>query len=397
MDCAYHSVTAMVGAGVLGLPGVMSTLGWAGGLLALAASLFVSWCAKASAEGQGGGQGTRSARRRAVSPRRPSLWFEQRATRGGAPCARTNTPNAPEHALETTLFPPPQTPPPTHIHTRWTYALLVQMHEVPDLDAKPGSGGWRRFDRYQDLASYVLGPVKGWFALVPFQIAVCLGMCITYSVVGSEDLHAAVNDWSGGKAPAQWVFYLCFMGLQLVLSQLPDFSSLGIVSLVGALMSLGYCAIAVVLSLMLKPAADVTYAPLANEAGGSAMEKAFAVFNALSTIMFAVSAAMEREGEGAVAHGASTALLAFLPAVRSFFAPCLAPTPPSRPAAPLTPHPSPLSPLPPPLLPPPLASNKLSTAATTCLLRSRPRCRTRRPCGACSGASTSPSFSRASA
>ena len=164
------------------------------------------------------------------------------------------------------------------------------MHEVPDLDAKPGSGGWRRFDRYQDLASYVLGPVKGWFALVPFQIAVCLGMCITYSVVGSEDLHAAVNDWSGGKAPAQWVFYLCFMGLQLVLSQLPDFSSLGIVSLVGALMSLGYCAIAVVLSLMLKPAADVTYTPLANEAGGSAMEKAFAVFNALSTIMFAVSA-----------------------------------------------------------------------------------------------------------
>ena len=101
MDCAYHSVTAMVGAGVLGLPGVMSTLGWAGGLLALAASLFVSWCAKASAEGQGqgGGQGTRSARRRAVSPRRPSLWIEQRATRGGAPCTRTNTPNAPEHAI----------------------------------------------------------------------------------------------------------------------------------------------------------------------------------------------------------------------------------------------------------------------------------------------------------
>ena len=43
LDCAYHSVTAMVGAGVLGLPGVLSTLGWGGGLAALAFSLFVSW------------------------------------------------------------------------------------------------------------------------------------------------------------------------------------------------------------------------------------------------------------------------------------------------------------------------------------------------------------------
>ena len=207
----------MVGAGVLGLPGVMSSLGWAGGVLALVASLAVSW---------------------------------------------------------------------------YTYALLVRMHETQDLGGnKEGShGGWRRFDRYQDLTKHVLGPRAGWWALVPFQMMVLIGICITYTVVGGDDLHAAVDSWmhAGGKgaAPPAWVFYLAFTALQLVLSQLPDFSSLGVVSLIGALMSLSYCAIAVVLAAMSKPPPDVDYAPLSGEKGP--LQCVFAIFNALSTIMFAV-------------------------------------------------------------------------------------------------------------
>jgi amino acid permease len=38
---AYHSVTAMVGAGVLGLPAVFAHLGWAGGVIMLAFSFWV--------------------------------------------------------------------------------------------------------------------------------------------------------------------------------------------------------------------------------------------------------------------------------------------------------------------------------------------------------------------
>ena len=42
-DIAYHSVTAMVGAGVLGLPSALSCLGWAGGIIFLIFSFWVSW------------------------------------------------------------------------------------------------------------------------------------------------------------------------------------------------------------------------------------------------------------------------------------------------------------------------------------------------------------------
>jgi hypothetical protein len=43
LDTAYHSVTAMVGAGVLGLPQTLGTLGWAGGLIMLTATFWMSW------------------------------------------------------------------------------------------------------------------------------------------------------------------------------------------------------------------------------------------------------------------------------------------------------------------------------------------------------------------
>lgn len=65
---------------------------------------------------------------------------------------------------------------------------------------------------------------------------------------------------------------------------LPDFSSLGFVSLVGAVMSAGYCTIAVGLSAATKRDPNISYEPLQ---GVSGAESVFTVFNALSTIMFA--------------------------------------------------------------------------------------------------------------
>jgi hypothetical protein len=51
-------------------------------------------------------------------------------------------------------------------------------------------------------------------------------------------------------------------------------------------MSVGYCSVAIWLSLARGPSADVDYTPLK---GQSATQKVFSIFAALSTLMFAVS------------------------------------------------------------------------------------------------------------
>jgi len=160
------------------------------------------------------------------------------------------------------------------------------MHETPDLDSKDPSA-YRRFDRYEDLTRYLLGRRAGWWALVPFQMAVLVGICITYTVVGGDDLFSAVAELAPGMKLPLWSFYLMFAGAQLILSQLPDFSSLGLVSLLGALMSVGYCVIAAALAIMHGPAPNVDYSPLAGSQ--SVQQKIFSIFTALSTLMFAVS------------------------------------------------------------------------------------------------------------
>jgi hypothetical protein len=105
------------------------------------------------------------------------------------------------------------------------------MHEQPipappsdtavEAGAGPGPGAagssalapawWLRFDRYQDLTCYAFGPRAGRWALLPFQSAVLVGLAITYTVVGGDDLHAIAADYSG-SAPAAWVFYVAFGG-----------------------------------------------------------------------------------------------------------------------------------------------------------------------------------------
>ena len=44
LEVLYHSITAMIGAGILGLPSAISALGWAGGMIALAFATWCSWC-----------------------------------------------------------------------------------------------------------------------------------------------------------------------------------------------------------------------------------------------------------------------------------------------------------------------------------------------------------------
>jgi hypothetical protein len=82
----------------------------------------------------------------------------------------------------------------------------------PGPGAGPAPARWLRFDRYQDLTCYAFGPRAGRWALLPFQAAVLVGIAITYTVVGGDDLHAIAADHSGAAAPPAWVFYVAFGG-----------------------------------------------------------------------------------------------------------------------------------------------------------------------------------------
>jgi len=99
-----------------------------------------------------------------------------------------------------------------------TYKLLVYMHEVPDLDNKAG-GGIQRLDRYDQLAEYILGKRKGKLVLMPFQLAVLVGIAITYTVVGGDNLAAFAKNMSPAHANfGNWAYFLMFGGLQMALS-----------------------------------------------------------------------------------------------------------------------------------------------------------------------------------
>jgi len=209
LDILYHSITAMVGAGVLGLPAALSHLGWAGGIIFLIFSIWVSW---------------------------------------------------------------------------HTYKLLVYMHEVPDLGK---AGGIRRLDRYDQLAEYVFGKRRGKAILLPFQMAVLVGIAITYTVVGGDSLSAFANAVMppGSAHLPKWGFYLIFGGLQVLLSMLPSLHDARLISLLGALMSASYCLIAIVMSGTVRPGPEVNYNPAAVQR--TPIERVMGVFNAMTTVLFA--------------------------------------------------------------------------------------------------------------
>eukprot|EP00882_Tetradesmus_deserticola_P000139 GHRQ01000155.1.p1 GENE.GHRQ01000155.1~~GHRQ01000155.1.p1 ORF type:complete len:391 (+),score=123.08 GHRQ01000155.1:506-1678(+) len=167
----------------------------------------------------------------------------------------------------------------------YTYLLLVWMHEVPDLSNKAGNG-IRRLDRYDQLATYVLGRRRGRAVLLPFQLIVLLGVAITYTVVGGDSLRAFALFVNPNLAMGQWSFYLIFGAVQLLLSLLPSFNELSIVSLLGAIMSVAYCIIAVAMSARVHPdKATMNYAPELVER--TPIERTMGIFNAITTVLFA--------------------------------------------------------------------------------------------------------------
>lgn len=64
------------------------------------------------------------------------------------------------------------------------------------------------------------GKGRGKKILLPFQVAVLIGMSITYAVVGGQSLHAFAEGIApqGSQVPGAWVFITIFGGLELFLS-----------------------------------------------------------------------------------------------------------------------------------------------------------------------------------
>lgn len=72
----------------------------------------------------------------------------------------------------------------------------------------------------QDLFCMSAGPKRGKRILLPFQLAVLVGIAITYTVVGGDSFAAFARGISPGGVTSvpKWGFFLVFGGLQVLLS-----------------------------------------------------------------------------------------------------------------------------------------------------------------------------------
>uniref|UniRef100_A0A803Q529 Amino acid transporter transmembrane domain-containing protein n=1 Tax=Cannabis sativa TaxID=3483 RepID=A0A803Q529_CANSA len=159
--------------------------------------------------------------------------------------------------------------------TLYTLWQMVEMHEMV-----PG----KRFDRYHELGQHAFGEKLGLWIVVPQQLIVEVGVNIVYMVTGGKSLKK-VHDtvWPNSKPIRTTYFIMIFASLHLVLSHLPNFNSIAIVSLAAAVMSLSYSTIAWSTSLHKGVKPDVSYALRGSNMG----VKTLNFFSALGDVAFA--------------------------------------------------------------------------------------------------------------
>lgn len=198
---AFHSVCAVVGAGVLGIPYAFSYLGWAGGLTSLTLLFLISF---------------------------------------------------------------------------YTSYLLSELHEDGNV----------RLNTYREIGQHVWGERRGWWAVAPVQYTLMAGLCITYAVTAGQSMKGiASSDCSGADCQEGIAPWIILFGItQLFLSQVPDFHSLWWVSLMGGVMSIGYCLIAAGGSIAAAVSGEETYS--AARESESQADKVFGVMNALGSVAF---------------------------------------------------------------------------------------------------------------
>ncbi|KAG8365947.1 hypothetical protein BUALT_Bualt17G0024900 [Buddleja alternifolia] len=161
--------------------------------------------------------------------------------------------------------------------TLYTLWQMVEMHEMV-----PG----KRFDRYHELGQHAFGEKLGLYIVVPQQVVVEVSTCIIYMVTGGKSLqkfHQSVCP--DCKNIRLTYFILIFASIHFVLSHLPNFNSISIVSLAAAVMSLTYSTIAwaAALGKGIDHNGTVDY----GLRGENTQANTFNFFNALGDIAFA--------------------------------------------------------------------------------------------------------------
>ncbi|KAG8383273.1 hypothetical protein BUALT_Bualt05G0167400 [Buddleja alternifolia] len=159
--------------------------------------------------------------------------------------------------------------------TFYTLWQMVEMHEMV-----PG----KRFDRYHELGQHAFGEKLGLYIVVPQQLLVEVSTCIIYMVTGGKSLkkfHETVCP--DCKEIKLTLFILIFASVHFVLSHLPNFNSLSVISLSAAVMSLVYSSVAWMASLHKGVQSNVSY----GLRGSSKPANVLNFFNAMGDIAFA--------------------------------------------------------------------------------------------------------------
>ncbi|PKI77031.1 hypothetical protein CRG98_002534 [Punica granatum] len=161
------------------------------------------------------------------------------------------------------------------IITLYTLWQMVEMHEMV-----PG----KRFDRYHELGQHAFGEKLGLWIVVPQQLIVEVGVCIVYMVTGGKSLKKFHDTVCPSCTPIKTTYFIIiFASINFVLSHLPNFNSISIVSLAAAVMSLSYSIIAWAASLKKGVQPDVDYSYKASTSTGVM----FNFFSALGDVAFA--------------------------------------------------------------------------------------------------------------
>uniref|UniRef100_A0A0E0H4B4 Amino acid transporter transmembrane domain-containing protein n=1 Tax=Oryza nivara TaxID=4536 RepID=A0A0E0H4B4_ORYNI len=163
------------------------------------------------------------------------------------------------------------------LYTLW---LLVKLHE-------PVAGG-TRYSRYMYLATTVFGEKWGKIlALLPVMY-LSAGTCTALIIVGGGSMKLLFNIACGEVCLARPLttveWYLVFVCVAALLSQLPNLNSIAGVSLVGATAAVAYCTMIWVVSVAKGRVAGVSYDPVraTDEEDG-----AIGILNGLGIIAFA--------------------------------------------------------------------------------------------------------------
>ncbi|KAK9104204.1 hypothetical protein Scep_021048 [Stephania cephalantha] len=163
------------------------------------------------------------------------------------------------------------------IITLYTLWQMVEMHE-----SVPG----KRFDRYHELSQHAFGEKLGLYIVIPQQLMVQVGVNIVYMVTGGRSLQKAYNTLctsSGCKDIRLTYWIMIFAAPHFVLSQLPNFNSIWVISLAAAVMSLSYSTIAWIASAHKGIQPDVHYGPKSSTTTGMV----FDFLSALGNVAFA--------------------------------------------------------------------------------------------------------------